>query len=79
VRHRGSTFSGQSAHRWQPHAPAVHPLPPGRFLVLISVKRMSQPQGHSAAGRIMLVEKSGDLFENPTILERQLAGDCAEL
>jgi hypothetical protein len=28
--------------------PVSCPLPPGRFLVLISVKRLSQPQGHSA-------------------------------
>jgi hypothetical protein len=30
--------------------------PPGRFLVLISV-RLSRPQGHSAAGMIRLIEK----------------------
>jgi hypothetical protein len=28
-------------------------LPPGRFLVLISVRGRVDPQGHSAAGRIM--------------------------
>jgi hypothetical protein len=38
------------------------PLPPGRFLVLISVNRLSQPQGHSADGRIRSIEKSNDLF-----------------
>jgi hypothetical protein len=32
-------------------------LPPGIFLVLISVKRLSRPQGHSAAGRIRSIEK----------------------
>jgi hypothetical protein len=42
VRSRGShIFSRQSAHGWrwgcQPYAPADRPLPPGRFLVLISV------------------------------------------
>jgi hypothetical protein len=41
------------------------PLPPGRFLVLISVKRLSRPQGHSAAGRIRSIEKSNDLIGNP--------------
>jgi hypothetical protein len=33
------------------------PLPPGRTLVLISVKRLSQTQGHNAAGRIRPIEK----------------------
>jgi hypothetical protein len=38
-------------------------LPPGRFLVLISVR----PQGHSAAGRIRSTEKeSNDLIGNQT-------------
>jgi hypothetical protein len=34
------------------------------FLVLISVKRLSQPQGHSAAGRIMLTKNSNDTIGN---------------
>jgi hypothetical protein len=38
------------------------PLPPGRFLVFISVKRLSQPQGHSAAGRVRPIEKYNDLI-----------------
>jgi hypothetical protein len=33
------------------------PLPPGRFLVLISVTRLSRPQGHSAAGKVSSIEK----------------------
>jgi hypothetical protein len=41
-------FSRQSAHRWrrgcQSYAPAGRPLPPGRFLVLISVKRRVDPR-----------------------------------
>jgi hypothetical protein len=41
-------------------------LPPGRFLVLISVKRPRRPQGHSEAGRIRLIEKSNDLIGNRT-------------
>jgi hypothetical protein len=36
--------------------PAGRPLPPGRFLVLISVKRLSRPQGHNAAKRIRSIE-----------------------
>jgi hypothetical protein len=36
------TFPRQSAHRWrwgcQPYAPTDRPLPPGRFLVLISLR-----------------------------------------
>jgi hypothetical protein len=43
-----------------------HPLPPGRFLVLMSVKRLSRHLGHSVAGRIMSVEKSSDLIVNWT-------------
>jgi hypothetical protein len=41
-------------------------LPPGTFLVLISVKRPSLPQGHSAAERIRSIEKSNDLIGNRT-------------
>jgi hypothetical protein len=36
------------------------------FLVLISVQRPSQPQGHSAAGRIVSVKISSDTIENRT-------------
>jgi hypothetical protein len=35
---------------------AGRPLPSGRFLVLISVKRPSRPQGYSAARRIRSIE-----------------------
>jgi len=44
----------------------------GRFypqeisLVLISVKRLSQPQDHSAAGRIMSMKNSDDTIGNRT-------------
>jgi hypothetical protein len=38
---------------------AGRPLPPGIFLVLISV-RGSRPQGHSAAGNIRSIEESND-------------------
>jgi hypothetical protein len=37
---------------------ACRALPPGRFLVLISVKRLSKLQGHSVAGRIKSIEDS---------------------
>jgi hypothetical protein len=36
------------------------------FLVLISVKRLSQPQGHTAAGRIMTMKISIDTIGNRT-------------
>jgi hypothetical protein len=56
------TFSIQSAHRWrggfQPYEPAAL-LPPGRFLVLISVGGRVDLRGHSAA------EWSGQLKKNP--------------
>jgi hypothetical protein len=42
------TFSRQSAHRWrwgcQPYASAVFTSPPGRFLVLISVRGWVDPR-----------------------------------
>jgi hypothetical protein len=41
-------------------------LPHRKMQVLISVKRLSRPQGHSAAGRIRSVEKSSDLIGNRT-------------
>ena len=36
------------------------------FLILISVKRLRQPQGHSAAERIMSMQNSNDTIENRT-------------
>jgi hypothetical protein len=36
------------------------------FLVLISVKRLSRPQGHSAAGRMMSMKKSNGTIGNRT-------------
>jgi hypothetical protein len=46
---------------WLSALPTGHPLPPPpppvRFLVLISVKRLSWPQGHSMARRIRSFEK----------------------
>jgi hypothetical protein len=45
---------------------AGRPLPPGRFLVLISVRGWVDLRAHSAAGRIRSLEKSNDLFGNGT-------------
>jgi hypothetical protein len=36
------------------------------LLVPISVKRLSQPQGHTAAGSIRTIENSNDLIGNRT-------------
>jgi hypothetical protein len=60
VRHRGLQTAVRSA------LCAGRPFPPGRFLVLISVMRLSGPQGHNAAGRIRSIEKSNDFFGNRT-------------
>jgi hypothetical protein len=64
------TFSRQSAYRWrwdcQPYARHCRLLPPGRFLVLISVKSLSPPQGHSAAGRVRSIENFHDFVGNRT-------------
>jgi hypothetical protein len=49
---------------WLSALSAGRPLPPGRFLVLISVKSLSRPQGHSTAGRIRPTERSNDLIGN---------------
>jgi hypothetical protein len=45
---------------------AGRPLPPGKFLVLISVTDLVDPHGHSAAGSIRSLEKSSDLIGNRT-------------
>jgi hypothetical protein len=44
--------------------PAGRPLPPERFVVLISVKRPSWPQGHSGGGRIRSIDESSDRKSN---------------
>jgi hypothetical protein len=41
-------------------------LPKENILVLISVERLSKPQGHSAAGRIRYIEKCNDLVGSRT-------------
>jgi hypothetical protein len=45
---------------------AGHSLPPGRLMVLTSVKRLSRLQGHSTAGRIRPIEKFNDFIGNGT-------------
>jgi hypothetical protein len=71
------TFCRQSAHRWrwgcQPYAPAAlysRKIPGTHFSY-----RLSRPQGHSAAGRIRSIEKSGDLIGNRTRCLR-LVAEC---
>jgi hypothetical protein len=52
------TFSSQSTHWWGVRLPALRagsPLPPGTFLVLICVKKLSRPQGRNSVGRIRLI------------------------
>jgi hypothetical protein len=44
---------------------AGRPLSPVGFLVVNSV-RLSRSQGHSAAGRIMSIEKSNNIIRNRT-------------
>jgi hypothetical protein len=69
VRYRGShifyTVGSQMAMRLSALR-AGRPLPPGRFLALFSVKSLSRPLGHIAAGSIGQIEKSNDLIENRT-------------
>jgi hypothetical protein len=57
------TFSRQSSHRWHEVVSLTH-----RPVALYTQKgsRLSQPQGHSAAGRIRSIEKYNDLTGNRT-------------
>jgi hypothetical protein len=66
VRRRGSHISLDNRLADGGKVGAGGPLSPGRFLVLISVKRPSQLQGHSAPGRIRSIEKPNDLIGNRT-------------
>jgi hypothetical protein len=56
----------------------------GRFLVIISIKKLTRHQGHSVAGRIMSTEKFNDLFGNrtrdlPTCASTNYATACLHL
>jgi hypothetical protein len=66
VRRRGShifeTIGSQMAVRLSALS-SLFPLPPGRLLVLISV-RLNRSQGYSAAGRVRSIEKSNDVIGN---------------
>ena len=59
---RDSQISRQSAHEG---GKAVNPTTQEIFLVLIS-ERLSQPQGHSAAGRSVTMKNSIDTIGNRT-------------
>jgi hypothetical protein len=63
------TFSRQSAHRWrwgcQPYAPAAL-YPPGRFLILISVRGWVDPRAIVRMKRLGQLKKSNDLICNRT-------------
>ena len=64
---RGSQISRHSAHEGDKVVSRTHrpPLPPQEiFLVLISVRGSINPQGHSAAGRIMSMKNSNDTIGN---------------
>jgi hypothetical protein len=73
----GSQFSRQSTHECGKVVSPINrsPLPPQEiFLVLISVKRLSRPQDHSAAGRIMSMKNSNDTIGNRN---RSASTNCA--
>jgi hypothetical protein len=69
-RHRGShilqTTDSQMALRLSALRCAGRQLPPWRFLVPVSVKRLSRSQAPNAAGRIRSIEKSNELVGNRT-------------
>ena len=73
----GSQISRQSAHEGGKFVSPTHrpPLSPGNIPgahFLISVKRLSRPQSHSAAGRTMSMKISSDTIGNrtPNLLTR---------
>ena len=64
----GSKISRQSAHEVGKVVSCTHrpPLPPGNIPGTHFCKRLSQPQGHSAVGRIMSMKNSTDTIGNRT-------------
>jgi len=64
----GSQISRQSAHEGGKVVSPAHrpPLPPGNVSGTRFCWRLSQPQGHSAAGRIMSMKNSDDTIGNQT-------------
>jgi hypothetical protein len=64
----GSQISLQSAHEGGKVVSPMHrpSLPPGNIPGTHFCSRPSQPQGHSAAGRIMSMKNSNDTIENRT-------------
>ena len=64
----GFQISRQSAHKGGKFVSPTHrpPLPPGNIPGTYFCYRLSQPQSHSAAGRIMSMKKSNDTIGNRT-------------
>ena len=64
----GSQFSRQSAHEGGKVVSPTHrpSLPPGNIPGTHLCWRLSRPQGHSAAGRIMSMKNSNDTIGNRT-------------
>ena len=64
----GSQISRQSAHESGKVVSPTHgpPLPPGSIPGTHFCWRLSRPQGHSAAGRIILMKNSNDTIGNRT-------------
>jgi len=64
----GSQISRQSSHEGDKLFSPTHrpPLPPGNIPGTHFCQRLSQPQGHSATGRIMLLKNSSDTIGNRT-------------
>jgi len=64
----GSQISRQSVHEGGKFVSPMHrpPLPPGNIPGTHFCWRLSQPQDHSAAGRIMLMKNSSDTIGNLT-------------
>jgi len=64
----GSQISRQSAHEGGKVVSPMHrpPLPPGNIPGTHFCYRLSQPQSHSTAGRIMSMKNSNDTIGNRT-------------